>query len=119
MRDMIKNYPWMLQVPKWEAFIVVVFYTCLYLISPFVFFTVLTGSLVALHSSLLTSAFSHNEVNGKWEYTDNKLLAHLINGSFLNKDHHIHPNKWDNTAYGVTDHTAWFIKKYLMKNPVA
>jgi stearoyl-CoA desaturase (delta-9 desaturase) len=109
--DLIKDYPWISKIEKYDLVVPLVVYPILFWISPVVGGAVLIACLLSLHVSMLTNAMSHTK-QGK--ILDIAWLANWINPAFNHRYHHTTPG-YDYSTHDVTDRQAWIIEKLLMK----
>ena len=111
IHDLIKEYPWMIRIEKYELAVPLITYPLLFWISPVVGCAVLIACLLSLHVSMITNAVSHTR-QGK--ILDMTWLANWVNPAFNHKYHHTTPG-YDYSTDSVKDRQAWVIEKFLIK----
>lgn len=111
--DLLKEWPWIIVFHRYELLILIVSYSVLYLISPFLFFTVLMACLLSTHYGLAVNAFGHNpKKEGLNKAVNNVLLSKIINPIFMHYTHHETPSKFDYSEGTVVDYSKYF-KKFV------
>jgi hypothetical protein len=77
----------------------------------------LLGAVLSFLNGMIVNAFSHNpSALGDNKAVDNILLARFINPVFLQKDHHKDDSQYDYSTPEVTDFSAYFIRRFLIKS---
>lgn len=117
LKDLIRQYPWLLTYSKYEWLVFLTFHLITFLISPELFLIIMLGCLIAMNNALLLNAFSHGPSEKGWEAKDTIWLAKFVNPAFLHKQHHDVAGKWDYSDGKVKDFTKWFIKNCLAEDP--
>ena len=115
--DLVRQYPWLVFYSKYEWLVFLTFHTTMFLLSPTLFLVIMMACLLAMNSSLLLNAFSHDASSEGWSAKDKIWLAKYIGLSFLHKQHHNDAGKWDYSDGEVKDFTRWFIKNWLAEDP--
>jgi stearoyl-CoA desaturase (delta-9 desaturase) len=113
--DLVKKWPWLPILRKFELVIIATFYILLYTISPLVFYTVLLGGLLSTHYGLAVNTFGHDPKQpGTNKAVNNELLSKLINPIFMHHTHHETANCWDYSEGSVVDYSKYF-KRFIHK----
>jgi stearoyl-CoA desaturase (delta-9 desaturase) len=111
--DLIRKWPWLMLLQKFELLIILVFYSLLYAISPLLFYTVLLACLLSTHYGLAVNAFGHDpKQQGSNKAVNNVFLSKLVNPIFMHHTHHQTPNKFDYSEGSVVDYSKYF--KYFV-----
>lgn len=117
VKDLIKEYPWMLNMWKYESLIPAVFYSLMFSIDITLGTVFLLAALLSFHKGMLVNMISHNpSLDADNKAVDRVWLARLLSPTFLHHDHHLHGNKYDYSNDKLNDYSAWFIKKFLATN---
>ena len=112
--DLVRDYPWMLSFRKIEWIIPLIFHTTLFMISPILFYIILLGCLLSIHSMFFSNAFGHDP-NTK-QALNNKTLAKLINPVFMHHQHHTESWHYNYGHDDVSDHSVWLIRNIFSTN---
>ena len=115
--DLARQYPWLVAYSKYEWLVFLTFHTVIFLLSSTLFLVIMMACLLSMNNALILNAFSHSPTVDGWSATDKIQLAKYINPTFLHKQHHDIPGKWDYSDNEVNDFTKWFIKNVLAKDP--
>lgn len=116
VRDLVRDWPWLEKVKKFELVVPLTTYTLFYFISPILGLSVLWASLLAFHTPLVTNAFLHAHAGGtSTEPIDVTFWAKWINPIANHKTHHDNPSTIDYSTPAAKDWTVGLIKRFLAK----
>lgn len=114
VKDLMKEYPWMMALWRYESIAPAVFYAVFFCISPVLATAILFAGLLSFHKGMLVNMISHDPtLLDDNKAVDRVWLARLLSPTFLHRDHHRYGNKVDYSNAQVNDYSAWFIKKFL------
>ena len=114
VKDLIKRYPWMLSMWRYESIAPAVFYAVLFWIDTTVATVFLSAALLSFHKGMLVNMISHDPLHsGSNKACDRIWLSRLLSPTFLHRDHHENSRKFDYSNAQVRDGSAWFIQRFL------
>lgn len=114
VKDLVRQYPWMISLWAWESVIPAVFYAILFSIDTTLGSVFLFAALLSWHKGMLLNTISHDPKSLDKNKAINMIwMARLLSPTFLHHDHHQNSNQWDYSTLDVRDYSAWFIDRFL------
>lgn len=117
VNDIYTDFPWIKKITRnFELLALIVFYTAIYAISPDIFFAILVGNILSIHTGLLVNVLGHKKVNGVMTTINRPWLAMPFTPTFNHRYHHENPKDFNEAGPGNFELGAWLIKNFLSKN---
>lgn len=117
VNDIYTDFPWIKKMTRnFQSFALIIFYTAIYVMSPNIFFAILVGNIVSMHTGLLINFLGHKKINGSMTTINRPWLAVPFSPSFNHRYHHDHPRDFSEAGPGNFELGAWLIKNFLVKN---
>lgn len=116
IKDLKRDYPWLLKVDKFELPLALGTFLIALLINLQFGIALLLGSLLAFHAPMLVNGFLHTRIhNETTEPIDSPFFAKWINPVANHATHHRNPGSFDFSTEKAKDWSAVFIRKFLQK----
>lgn len=117
IRDLARDFPWLLKIDKYDLLIALSSYLAAFLISFDFGIALLIGSLLAFQAPLLVNCFLHKTVHGtSTEPVNNSFVAKWINPIANHATHHNNPSSFDFSNENARDFSAVLIRVFLQKS---
>lgn len=114
--DLIRDYPFLKTYEKVEPLVQPMFFITVYLINYQLMLIFMMAAVLSYATGTLINAYSHNpKIEDHNKAVDNKLLAILVNATFLHRRHHAHGSAADYSFEQVYDISGPIIKHILTK----
>lgn len=115
--DLVRDFPFLKSYEKIEWLVFPIFFGTLALISKWLFLAFLLAAVLSFTlGMLLVNTFSHDPASpDQNKAIDQPRMARWINPTFMHKQHHNDSSLYDYSVPGVTDYSAAFIRRFLMK----